>query len=42
MAKPKTEVTPDMRRIFFEHEGWYAPDEEVLRWWNTQVNKAKT
>ncbi len=28
-----------MRRVFFEHEGWYASDEEVLRWWNSQVEK---
>ena len=39
MAEYKTEVTPDMRRVFFEHNGRYAPDEEVLRWWNEQVDK---
>jgi len=27
-------VNKEMRTLFFESEGWYAPDNEVLKWYN--------
>jgi len=40
MAKLKTEVTQDMRRIYREHTGRMSDDASILIWWNQQVDRA--